>query len=853
MFERFTGQEQVFDKEEIPFAFYTFYEPGTLYATEVNISSPESLSLHAIQILKDNGKEVYWAEDNFFWALAHGTSYNDAVDDYIAPAEGSAEQYKSAEDEEEIIDPFEGDEMFKEMWSYPQIDHDDEASEEMEQNDYWMCPHCQQTGIASEEMYACPNCGHDMCSDCLTKYKNKCPDCGSEMLPESEMNTAYEPQKTPQEIEDEKPFEGNPFEGEEMFKEREYPNPPGEELEASFGNEEEATVDQMHTREDNMYKHMNLVTRNNYAYPGYTFDVNRDPFEWELNSTKFMARAWFIEQRYSYEARFQLLISNGAMWPSDWRFLQGHNIKHVLRLSVNQLQSNTDYMRIMPDSTPLNTSSEPNVIKTMVKIMKSYFQVWGKSNFQIILMQTDDGRKVKFLNKLAKALSGVSGLSMYDKLAVEFIQNSPHASTNIKRYYVVLKNSGGMTIKENVEDKIHHDDPPTWEEAMEQEGTESGAFAATPESPYIAGKTGPEINRDAKAHLDQMMKGFSGTLKDSPGPTIVRKIKEHTDVRGISKNIKGTPLYFFVMENPTTEDLMKLQKNNADYCKLWGFKEHYDMRYIIDPFEKVIWVFSSELDHQLVCDEVGIPYEIEDGHMVEDESYIYGEAVYSPIDGKLHLYEAHSEYAFLDSLGSISFSALESGKLGEGKVRNLAAVLTMVSALATANPVMFQVEGPQWKAIPYDKKIEYVDGLYHIADMESLPAYVSITDVKGFSQHKVSPNLMVTELDGFYLSEEHKDVPVWLAMLVLEGKITEVQADMISQRLMQKRNEPEWVTESQIKVLQNYNRNHIDVIDVIARNEGEGMFKKLPSDIEYKDKKYKVFNHPKVGPCIAIS
>lgn len=527
MYEKFAKEVDPYGKDEIPFTFFTKYEPGTLYATEVNISLPYSLSLLAIQISEDLGKELYWANENFFWALSHGNFLQDAISEYVIPDEGGEE----TPDEEEMQDPFSGDEMFKEMWSYPQIDHNDENVDETETNDdIFMCEQCQNTS-SGEGMHMCPKCGKDLCEDCVSKNKGKCSKCGSEMYPGASEDYGN-PAPTQLELFDEPEEEiANPFEGDPMFKEakvkeREYPNAPGEELEGSFGNED-AIVDQMHTREDNIYKHMNLVTRNNYAYPGYSFDVNRDPFEWELNSTKFMAKAWFIEQRYSYEARFHLLTANGTMWPSDWKFLQGHNIKHVLRLSVNQLQSNTDFMRIMPDSTPLNNSSEANIVKTMVKVMKSYFQVWGRSNFQILLMQTDDGRKVKFLDKLAKALAGVSGLSIYDKLSLEFIQNSPHASTNVKTYYIVLKNSGGMTIKESAEDKIQYDEPPTWEEAMEHEETDSSAFAATPESPYIAGKTGSEINRDAQAHLDQMKKGFSGTLQDYPsGPTIVKKMKE---------------------------------------------------------------------------------------------------------------------------------------------------------------------------------------------------------------------------------------------------------------------------------------------------------------------------------------
>jgi hypothetical protein len=56
--------------------------------------------------------------------------------------------------------------------------------------------------------------------------------------------------------------------------------------------------------------------------------------------------------------------------------------------------------------------------------------------------------------------------------------------------------------------------------------------------------------------------------------------------------------------------------------------------------------------------------------------------------------------------------------------------------------------------------------------------------------------------------------------------------------------------EAQIKVLQNYAPGHIDIIDVISRDLENQMF---GDEIDYKDKKYKVMKHPKIGPCIAIS
>jgi len=256
---------------------------------------------------------------------------------------------------------------------------------------------------------------------------------------------------------------------------------------------------------------MTLMTKNNYPYKGYKFDLNRDPFEWELNSTKYVARALIVDIRYSFEVRCELMRSDMATFPSEWKFLKDKNITGILKLSINQLQSDVNYMRISPDSTTLQPSSEANLIKNIVRMMRSYLKLWGMNTFQIIIMCTDSGQKVNFLKKLGKALTSLSNFKLHNNLAVEFM-NQKRPTTSKKMFYVILKNNSGAPIKESdIEEEVN-----------------SNAFAAAPENAavWVKGKTGDEINSDAKHHLDQMFKMGPGIqLTDYKKPEKLKETK----------------------------------------------------------------------------------------------------------------------------------------------------------------------------------------------------------------------------------------------------------------------------------------------------------------------------------------
>jgi hypothetical protein len=138
-------------------------------------------------------------------------------------------------------------------------------------------------------------------------------------------------------------------------------------------------------------------------------------------------------------------------WPKTWDFLtKTHAINTVLQISVNQLNANVNYLRVTPDNTPINGSSETSVINTMVKVMKSYGKIWGTSHYQIIVLQTNNPAKVDFQFKLAKALKKAnSGLDIDAELSAEMCDIPMHLAST-KTLYLVIRNSKGKKFKEGV-------------------------------------------------------------------------------------------------------------------------------------------------------------------------------------------------------------------------------------------------------------------------------------------------------------------------------------------------------------------------------------------------------------------
>jgi hypothetical protein len=310
--------------------------------------------------------------------------------------------------------------------------------------------------------------------------------------------------------------------------------------------------------EDNYYNHVKVskMSNPNPQYD-YDFNTNRDNFEWEMNSTNVRSRALIVENKYTFEVIFKVMNSTMVRWPKLWDFLtKQHNINTVLQISVNQLNANTNYLKVTPDSTPINSGSVANVLNTMIKVMTSYSKIWGSNHYQIIVLQTDNPNKVDFLFRLAQSLhKSSSSLNIDTKLSAEMCDIPMHLATK-HTLYLVLKNTKGKKYSESDEnmngqtDDIEPtpDNPENTESNIseskidEDEGVvmSSDFINQCPSGKGSTGLTGDQINKQARKHLDQYAaNGFESKL-ESQIKVLQKKANGFDIIDVIDRDTKNT-------------------------------------------------------------------------------------------------------------------------------------------------------------------------------------------------------------------------------------------------------------------------------------------------------------------------
>lgn len=126
---------------------------------------------------------------------------------------------------------------------------------------------------------------------------------------------------------------------------------------------------------------------------------------------------------------------------------------------------------------------------------------------------------------------------------------------------------------------------------------------------------------------------------------------------------------------------------------------------------------------------------------------------------------------------------LESSKLEtlqEGKIGKIAAVMALSAALAHANPSFTKVGKEDWQHKSYGQKIEFVKELDQFKRSSNFGDDMAFKlDMNVLKKH-LAPDLMVNRLDSYYVvKKEAADTPVWLAMMMIEGRIKPIEADRL--------------------------------------------------------------------------
>ena len=182
--------------------------------------------------------------------------------------------------------------------------------------------------------------------------------------------------------------------------------------------------------------------------------------EFELNSSKYIARALVFDQKYVVEVKLEYLTPVSTSWDSSWNFLKSYDIKNILKISLNQLYADMKYLKPLPNSNSLSPISDDNIARTMEKVLLAHQKIWGKDFYQIIILQDT---KEKLLQVIAKSLSQVSGISINKKLSLEFMDKIHRDNTK----FIILKNSNGGGFKEDVDSSafsaLPFDNKHNWE------------------------------------------------------------------------------------------------------------------------------------------------------------------------------------------------------------------------------------------------------------------------------------------------------------------------------------------------------------------------------------------------------
>jgi hypothetical protein len=546
--------------------------------------------------------------------------------------------------------------------------------------------------------------------------------------------------------------------------------------------------------EDNYYNHVKVArSPNSNPQFDYDFTTNRDNFEWEMNSTNLRSRALIVENRYTFEAIFKVMHSGMPRWPKTWDFLgKSHQINTILQVSVNQLNANVNYLRVTPDNTPINGSSETSVINTMVKVMKSYGKIWGTGHYQIVILQTNNPAKVDFQFKLAKALKKANaGLDIDAELSAEMCDIPMHLAST-KTLYLVMRNSKGKKFKEGVN--------PYEDEQRDRDmhSKISNHVYNSPKSPDNYGKFG---NPDSKDVL-QFKKEDRVSLISIPNiisnvgnevtavvakPIIANKIPGTVERVEKEFGAMGRLVYIVRFDNGSAfkclgSNLDKLNKSipeaaeqpikkemNCTTCRLNTKDDVERCKYCSSENNKWVPKEKEKVDE---AKDVRIPCK----HC-------------GRCSGEHH----HKTNQCMQDLGT-------------------------KNERPWPETNRYHTYEPAYKDPIDEAKIDEEDGVVMSSDfMDQLPAGKG-----GAGQTGDQINTQARKRLDAYASEG------------FGAKIESVKT-----------------TESQVKVLQR-KPNGFDIIDVIDRELGEGSITSS-KEIQYKDSSYKVIKHPKYKDCIVIA
>jgi len=220
-------------------------------------------------------------------------------------------------------------------------------------------------------------------------------------------------------------------------------------------------------------------------------------FKWLSKSTKIKAFAQFEYSKENYEVSLTLFSYGDPKFNlMGWKPLLDQNIKTVLKISVDKFNNDGTYLKINADGNRLTKAKE--FMDIIISILKNYETLFGSNHFQLVILSTNDMKKMSFYKDFKPYLiSRFTNLKPCTKIE-DFLNKIKEYPSNRILYNIVMKNS-----KSSV--KMTEDEGA--DSGGDGEGTvmSSDFGDALPfDARHKWKKDGNQVNKDAKKSLKKM-------------------------------------------------------------------------------------------------------------------------------------------------------------------------------------------------------------------------------------------------------------------------------------------------------------------------------------------------------------
>jgi len=163
-------------------------------------------------------------------------------------------------------------------------------------------------------------------------------------------------------------------------------------------------------------------------------------FSWLSKSTKIKAFAQFEYNKEKYEVSLTLFSYGDPKFNlMGWKPLLDHNIKTILKVLVDKFNNDGTYLKINADGNRLTKAKD--FMDIIISVLKNYETIFGSSHYQLVLLSTNDIKKLSFYKEFKPYLSSrFTNLKSCEKIE-GFLNKIKEYPSNRILYNIVMKNT----------------------------------------------------------------------------------------------------------------------------------------------------------------------------------------------------------------------------------------------------------------------------------------------------------------------------------------------------------------------------------------------------------------------------